>query len=289
MNNIILNEEYLADKERLDVLLSRVIPVEKKLNLLYQAMDYGLSTPGKRIRGALLLAFCRRLSLPREQSEPFAVALEMIHAYSLVHDDMPEMDNDAFRRGMPTCHKKFGSAFALLAGDGILNYTMEYLLDHSRCYDSERFISAMKHLYEAAGYKGMLAGQAEDILGETQTLNLEQLLSVHRHKTGALLEAPAKIALALAGSSESRYLSYCSHLGLAFQIKDDLLDVEGNAAVLGKETGKDHIEQKTTFISLLGIEETRKYLLKEIEAAKAAAKDDSLLLWLADYTANREK
>ena len=285
-----MNSEYLNAKERLDFLLKNLISEEqKKSNPIYDAVCYGLETPGKRIRGALLLAFCRRLSVADHLAEPFAVALEMIHAYSLVHDDMPEMDNDEFRRGLPTCHKKFGSAFALLAGDGILNYAVEHLLEHSDDYRAEHFLEAMKALFEAAGCKGMLGGQAEDKMGEGKKLKLAQLLSLHRHKTGALLEAPAKIALALAGKEKNEYLEYCRHLGLAFQIKDDLLDIEGNAAVLGKQTGKDCDENKSTFVTLFGVEGAREYLNKEIDAAIASAEEDDFLVWLANYTAKREK
>ncbi len=290
MSKMQMNEEYLAYKARLDFLLNEAISKEQKdENPLYEAMDYGLSTPGKRIRGALLLAFCERLSVPKEEAEPFAVALEMIHAYSLVHDDMPEMDNDSYRRGMPTCHKKFGSAFALLAGDGILNYAMEYLLAHRAIYKAELFMNALEALFEASGCKGMLGGQAEDKIGEEKELNLSELLSLHRHKTGALLEAPAKIALALANCPKNDFLIYCRHLGLAFQIKDDLLDVEGVAEELGKETGKDEMEQKSTFVSLLGVDGARSYLNDEIDAALAVAGEDLLLCWLASYTANRNK
>lgn len=286
----IMHEEYLQYKQRLDLLLNDVISEQlKEENQLYRFMEYGISTPGKRLRGALLLSFCARLGVSQKQAEPFALALEMIHAYSLVHDDMPEMDNDSFRRGQPTCHKKFGPAFALLAGDGILNFTIEYLLEHRDLYSADRFMDALDVLYSAAGGRGMLGGQVLDKLGEAKKLSLEELICLHNHKTGALLLAPATVALALAGKENENYVNYCKHLGLAFQIADDLLDVEGDQAILGKEIGKDLKDHKSTFVTLLGVAGARGYLEKEIEAARKAAGEDELLRWIADFTASRNK
>ena len=285
-----MHKDYLNYKERLDFLLNEVItPQMRQENAIYSVMEYGLSTPGKRIRGAMLFAFCDRLGVPREQSEPFAVALEMLHAYSLVHDDMPEMDNDQYRRGQPTCHVKYGSALALLAGDGILNFAMEYLLQHRKSYHAERFLDAMDMLFSASGAKGILAGQVLDKEGEEKKLTLSELERLHACKTGALLLAPATVAMALAGAYQENYVNYCKHLGLAFQIKDDLLDVEGNCETLGKEIGKDAEDHKSTFVSILGIEQARRYLENEINAALEAAGGDSLLRWIAEYTASRNQ
>ena len=255
---------------------------------MFEAVEYALSTPGKRVRGVLTLHFCKLLGVPQEQAIPFAVSLEMIHAYSLVHDDLPEMDNDDFRRGAPTCHKKFGEAYALLAGDAILNYSMEFLLLHRQKYDSARFLDAQECLYRAAGAQGMLDGQAIDVWGETQKLSLEQLLELHSKKTGALLLAPIEIALALSSKENEGYYEYSKRIGLAFQIKDDILDLEGDSDLLGKETGKDLQGNKSTFISILGLNKAKNYLEAEISAAKSAANAEPFLLWLADYIANRQ-
>lgn len=285
-----MNAEYLAKKELLDRRLATIITENIMVdNPLYAAMEYGVSTLGKRIRGVLTLAFCERLGVPQEQALPFAEALEMIHAYSLVHDDMPEMDNDDYRRGLPTCHKKYGVAMALLAGDGILNFALEYLLSKRKLYQPDRFLDAVEVLYRAAGVDGMLCGQAMDKIGESRILSLEELLFLHRKKTGALLLAPILIAEALSGKKIENYVNYSKNIGLAFQIKDDLLDVEGSSTVLGKETGKDLAENKSTFVSVLGFEQAKQYLQKELTAAIAAAGTDELLLWLADYIGSREK
>lgn len=285
MNNEYLNKKELLD-ERLTYLIQDVLP---ESNPLREVMAYGVATPGKRIRGVLTMAFCERLNVPKEQAIPFALALELIHAYSLVHDDMPEMDNDDYRRGALTCHKKYGSAMALLAGDGILNFSVEYLLSNKELYQPDRFLNALSALYCAAGSKGMLYGQVLDKMGETRNLMLNELLELHHAKTGQLLLAPIMIAQALANKQNSDYVNYSKNIGLAFQIKDDILDVEGTSEELGKEIGKDNDDNKSTFVSILGLEKAKDYLSKEISEARDAAQEDEFLLWLADYIANRNK
>ncbi len=279
------NKEFETLRRMLDEELEQAVSTVliHPANPIAEPMKYGLTTGGKRIRGALTIVFCDRLEVPRTQSVPFAVALEMIHAYSLVHDDMPEMDNDDFRRGMPSCHKKYGSAMALLAGDAILNGALEYLLHFRERYDPACFLNALTVLFDAAGANGMLGGQVLDMIGETKLLNLEELCELHRLKTGALLLAPSQIAGALSSQDASDYYSYSKHIGLAFQIKDDLLDVEGDPAVLGKEIGKDQQEHKSTFVTLLGCERAKVYLQNEIQSALNYAGDDPFLIWLADY------
>ena len=284
------NLEFETLRKLIDEELKCAVPaILKEDNLIGEAMNYGLTTGGKRIRGVLTVAFCDRMCVPRAQSLPFAVALEMIHAYSLVHDDMPEMDNDDFRRGMPSCHKKYGPAIALLAGDGILIGAVEYLLSRKDYYKSGPFLNAMSILLRSSGASGMLGGQVLDMQAEQRKISLEELCELHRMKTGALLLAPAEIAGALAEENSLDYCAYCKHIGLAFQIKDDLLDVEGNAEVLGKAVGKDQEENKSTFVSLLGASKAKEYLKKEIDGAVSYAKDDTFLLWLANYIATREK
>lgn len=283
-----MNPEYLELKELLDQrILSLASSCISKENPLFEAINYGISTPGKRIRGVLTMAFCRRMKICDELSVHFALALELIHAYSLIHDDMPEMDNDDYRRGLPTCHKKFGADVALLAGDAVLNLSIEYLLSKKEIYHPEAFLSAMSVLYKASGAKGMLCGQALDKAGEEKKLSFEQLLELHRAKTGALLLAPALIAQALSGSTNDNYVNYSRHIGLAFQIKDDILDVEGNRDTLGKSIGKDLAENKSTFISLLGIDEAKKYLATELNSSIKYADHDPFLEWLANYVGKR--
>lgn len=285
-----MNAEYLRIKNQLDQLLEELVP--KSLGAehpLCDAMSYGVKSPGKRIRGVMTVVFCNRLGVSSEEALPFAVALELIHAYSLVHDDMPEMDNDDYRRGLLTCHKKFGVDMALLAGDGILNFSIEFLLKHRKLYQTDRFIDALDVLYSAAGSNGMLLGQVLDKAGESHALSLDELLLLHRKKTGALLMAPIKIAECLSATKNKSYVNYCDHIGLAFQIKDDLLDVEGSAEILGKEIGKDRMENKSTFVTILGVQAAREYLNNELEAAMIAAENDPFLMWLAEYIGLREK
>ena len=285
-----MNNEFLAKKELLDEQLTKLIldflPTE---NPLSEGLQYAVSAPGKRIRGVLTLVFCERMGVSEDQAMPFALALELIHAYSLVHDDLPEMDNDDYRRGLLTCHKKFGAGTALLVGDGILNLSVEFLLKNRKKYEPECFLNAMEVLYQAAGIKGMLLGQMLDKNGEEHLLSEAELLELHRKKTGALLMAPILIAQSLSGRESEHYVNYCRHIGLAFQIKDDLLDLEGTAAVLGKETGKDIQENKSTFITVMGAEKSKIALKKEIAAAEISAADDTFLLWLANYIGNRQK
>ncbi|MBQ7971198.1 MAG: polyprenyl synthetase family protein [Clostridia bacterium] len=283
-----MKSEFFEIKKRVDDAIESAFS-EKVLgeSRLIEPMKYAVLAPGKRIRGVLTLSFCERLSVPEEQAMPFAVALEMIHAYSLVHDDLPEMDDDDFRRGLPTCHKKFDHATALLAGDGILNYAVEFLLSHKSKYQPEFFLNAMSVLFSASGALGMLNGQAIDKMGESRNLTFDELLELHRMKTGALLLAPILIAEALSNKKAENYVNYCRRIGLAFQIRDDILDVEGNTQVLGKEVGKDALENKSTFTSILGVPEAKKYLEQELELAKCAVQDDPFLLWIAEYIGAR--
>lgn len=283
-----MKSEYFEIKKRVDAAIELAFS-EKALgdSRLIEPMKYAVLAPGKRLRGVLTLSFCERLSVPEEQAMPFAVALEMIHAYSLVHDDLPEMDDDDFRRGLPTCHKKFDHATALLAGDGILNYAVEYLLSHREKYEPETFLNAMSVLFSASGALGMLNGQAIDKIGENRILTFDELLELHRMKTGALLLAPIQIAEALSSKKTENYVNYCRRIGLAFQIRDDILDVEGNTQLLGKEVGKDALENKSTFTSILGVQKAKKYLEQELELAKSAVQDDAFLLWIAEYIGAR--
>ncbi len=285
-----MKSEFFKIKKRVDDAIELAFSENALVDSrLIDPMKYAVLAPGKRLRGVLTLSFCKRLSVPEEQAIPFAVALEMIHAYSLVHDDLPEMDDDDFRRGLPTCHKKFDHATALLAGDGILNYAVEFLLSHKNKYQPEFFLNAMRVLFSASGALGMLNGQAIDKIGESRILTFDELLELHRMKTGALLLAPIQIAEALSNKKAENYVNYSRRIGLAFQIRDDILDVEGNTQLLGKEVGKDALENKSTFTSILGVSEAKKYLERELELAKCAVQDDAFLLWIAEYIGTRNK
>ncbi len=223
--------------------------------LLGESMKYSLLNGGKRVRPVLALACADAVGLPREDILPFALALEMIHTYSLVHDDLPAMDNDDFRRGKPSNHKQFGEANAILAGDGLLNEA--YALCLKECFKGERQVRAAQFLNECAGVYGMIAGQSADLYfsSVTEAVSEEDLKYIYAHKTGKLLLAPVAMASIL--SDDKYYLpleQFGKRLGELFQMTDDILDVTGDFAALGKSIGKDEVENKLTCIRLYGLE-----------------------------------
>ena len=198
---------------------------------VYDAMRYSLLAGGKRLRPVLMLAVCEMLGGKAEDVVPYACAIEMIHTYSLIHDDLPAMDNDDYRRGRLTNHKVYGEAIAILAGDGLLNLAFETMLMHAENYGSDlkRHVQAMKIIANASGVSGMIGGQVVDIEAEGRDISTELLEYLHRHKTGALIKAPVIAAAVLCGADETSVKcleSYAEKIGLAFQIKDDILDVE---------------------------------------------------------------
>lgn len=223
--------------------------------VLGESMKYSLLNGGKRIRPVLLLAVADVLQTSATDVLPYALALEMIHTYSLIHDDLPAMDNDDFRRGQPSNHKKFGEANAILAGDGLLNTA--YSLCFDQCTKGEKFILAAKFLTECSGIYGMIAGQSADLYfsEEGKEASEEDLRYIYEHKTGKLLLAPVAIASILSGNKyyfEFEQFGKC--LGSLFQITDDILDVTGDLSSLGKSAGKDEKENKLTCIRLYGLD-----------------------------------
>lgn len=240
---------------------------------LWEAMSYSLEAGGKRIRPALLLAACETAGGDSSLALPFACALEMIHTYSLIHDDLPAMDNDDLRRGQPTNHKVFGENVAILAGDGLLNAAAELMAVSAVKMDDMRGIRAMEIIMRHAGVTGMIAGQSEDVTSEGQEPREDIVRYIHEHKTADLLEAAVEAGLALAGAEETEIAAgreYALHLGLAFQMTDDLLDVTGSADRLGKSTGKDQEQNKMTWVALKGVEGTAEDARREITLAKEA-------------------
>jgi len=239
---------------------------------IQKAMKYSLMAGGKRLRPILAFAVCETLGGDIEEIIPYACAIEMIHTYSLIHDDLPAMDNDDFRRGIPTNHKVFGEAMAILAGDALLNKAYEIMIEHTYS-DKRRFkpgLSAMKVIAESAGACGMIRGQVIDIESEGRDISVETLETMHRCKTGAMIKAPVLAAALLCNASESEYEKleeYAENIGLAFQIKDDIMDVLGSSSQLGKTTGKDALNKKATYATLLGIEKAQEFLDKAIDNA----------------------
>ena len=242
---------------------------------LLEAMEYSLLAGGKRLRPALLLMACDMAGGSVEDALPFACALEMIHTYSLIHDDLPAMDNDDLRRGRPTNHKAFGEDVAILAGDGLLSAAMELMLRAACAMDDLRGARAAHAIARRAGVTGMVAGQFVDVTQEGTTPTEDTVSYIHAHKTADLLTAPMEAGLMLAGAPDEKVragTAYGYHLGMAFQMVDDLLDVVGDAAALGKNTGMDAALGKLTWVALRGVEETRRDAAEHIRLACGALK-----------------
>lgn len=239
-----------------------------KDNIVSEAMVYSLLAGGKRLRPVIALGVCDALGGDMETALKFGCALEMIHTYSLIHDDLPCMDNDTLRRGRPTCHVKYGEAYALLAGDGLLTYAFEYITKN--VFDKVKAFDFMACLAENAGIYGMVGGQTDDIKAEGEKIGLEELISIHARKTGALVNTAGSAGAIAAGKDSNSVIEYTASLGLAFQIKDDILDVEGEEDKMGKTLMKDINSDKSTFVTLLGIDKAKEELQKETDKAMAA-------------------
>ncbi|MCI1964698.1 MAG: polyprenyl synthetase family protein [Oscillospiraceae bacterium] len=256
--------------------LEKYVPEEKLLQHgLFQAMRYSLFAGGKRIRPVLLLEFCGACDGDQESAIPFACAIEMIHSYSLIHDDLPCMDNDSMRRGKPSNHVVFGEAQALLAGDALLTMAFETMLskDSVAAVGAQRAAAAAGILARAAGAYGMAGGQMIDLESEGKQISADTLIHMDECKTGALICAAAKMGCVLAGAEESRLHAaekYAKSIGLAFQITDDILDVSGRQDRLGKPIGSDQEKGKSTYVSVLGLEKARTLVKQLTDEAVSA-------------------
>ena len=264
-------EEYRACAERaLGPMLESLGDIPDRL---LEAMRYSLLAGGKRLRPVMLLAACDMAGGEENTALSFACAIEMIHTYSLIHDDLPAMDNDDLRRGKPTNHKVFGEDLAILAGDGLLNAAAELMARAALGMADTRGIRAMEIIMRHAGVTGMIAGQTRDVLSEGEMPREDLVSYIHSHKTADLLEAPMEAGLALAGADGTQIRAgyeYGYHLGLAFQMTDDLLDVTGDAALLGKNTGMDAELNKMTWVALRGVEGTARDAAEQVELALKA-------------------
>ena len=260
---------------------------------IFEACRYSLLAGGKHIRAALLLEFYRLCGGNVEDAVPFACGLEMIHTYSLVHDDLPCMDNDDFRRGKPSNHKVYGETVATLAGDALLNRAFEVMLEQETV-PAACAVKAAAYISRCSGVYGMIGGQVQDLAMEGRPATLEELREMVSLKTGALIRAACAAGVLLAGGSEARKQAaedYAVAVGLAFQIQDDILDVVGDQNVLGKAIGSDAANEKTTFVSVYGLETCRsmvRNLTLEAETAADAFADSGFLKDLAGYLARRE-
>jgi geranylgeranyl diphosphate synthase type II len=288
---------YLAEQVRaIDKVLDEWVPAESAAPAsIHQAMRYSLFAGGKRIRPILAIAAARAVSDSPDGIENAAASLELIHTYSLIHDDLPALDNDDLRRGRPTCHKVFGDAMAILAGDSLLTLAFE-VLSRLPYIDAERKIRLVEELARASGtVGGMIAGQVNDIEGEKKAPSASLLESIHRAKTGALLRASLRMGAIYASATHAELAAlseFGERVGLAFQIIDDVLDVEESSEKLGKTAGKDAAQQKITFPAVYGLEPSRQMAEEERLAAHSALRsfDDRAdhLRQIADFIVQRK-
>ena len=279
--------KYLQEKKLIvDSFLERYFPnspegesESKPSNSLHKAIRHSLLDGGKRIRPILSIASFEAVGGKGNHILPFACALEMIHTYSLIHDDLPAMDNDDYRRGKPTCHKMFGEAIGILAGDGLLAEAFQLMTNRSSWdgpfKNNELVLDVVHEIAQAAGISGMVGGQVADIESEGKEVDLPLLQYIHTHKTGAMILASIQVGARLggaAGETLRAFTRFGERIGLAFQIIDDILNVEGKAVTLGKSTGTDLSRGKATYPSLLGLEESKRRATELAESALESLK-----------------
>lgn len=259
--------------ELIDASLDKYLEVrENPQKIIYEAMRYSVFAGGKRLRPALMLSVCEMCGGDINEVIPFACAMEMIHTYSLIHDDLPAMDNDDLRRGMPTNHIKFGEATAILAGDALLTKAFEIASGYSG-ENTVRAMKAVNMLAASAGTDGMIGGQIVDMESENRDITLDELRYLHLNKTGAIIRSSCVIGALMAGVSDELVKAadtFAQNLGIAFQIQDDILDVVGNEEQLGKPIGSDEEEGKNTYVKLAGLEKSRELAREYSEKAKNA-------------------
>ena len=284
-----MKERLEADIALIEPALARYLSEERQAgyDVIFEAAKYSALAGGKRLRPVIALEFCRLCGGDVQAALPFACALEMIHTYSLIHDDLPCMDNDDLRRGRPTNHRVYGEAVAVLAGDGLLTRAFE-IAGGADGVPAETALRCVRILGRAAGMNGMIGGQVLDMGSEHEKIPLDRLILLQELKTGCLIHAAAALGCTVAGRTDEKTLAaaqtFGNKLGLAFQIQDDLLDIEGDSAVLGKTTGKDEKSEKSTFPSLLGAEKCRELVRSLTDEAVCALNglgSDSFLAELA--------
>ncbi len=289
-----LNEKANKVEEYLNHIIREVDNSQK---LIYEAMNYSLLSGGKRLRPVLLLGTYELFRDDEEAALPFACAMEMIHTYSLIHDDLPAMDNDDYRRGRLSNHKKFGEAAGILAGDGLLNKAFETGLEAALNFktDMEGAVKALSEIAKSSGTEGMIGGQVVDIFGHEKISSIEDLKYMYSLKTGAIIKSSIKAGALLGGATEEQLKaleSYGSKIGLAFQIEDDILDVTGTLEKLGKSAGSDAANNKITYLSFVSMEEARRQVVKLTDEATEDLNifgDKSVrLIELAKYLTSRD-
>jgi geranylgeranyl diphosphate synthase, type II len=265
--------DYIAEKKKIiEVALPKYIENLQCPDVIKEAMLYSVEAGGKRLRPVLMLATVEAFGINPNRALPVACALELLHTYSLIHDDLPAMDDDALRRGNPTNHIIFGEANAILAGDALGTLSFEIIASMSDEYvTSDMKLGLIKELAIAAGAEGMVGGQVADLLGERKELTLEELEYIHHNKTGKLLSYAVHAGAIIANASTSdqeNLRNFAYHLGLAFQIQDDILDIEGDEGVIGKPVGSDMSKQKSTYPQLLSLEGAKEKLENHVRNAQ---------------------
>lgn len=290
-------DELKSRVNNVEILLNEYMPKEEGYQkTIFEAMNYSLSAGGKRLRPILTLEACKLVGGNEKDAIPFAAAIEMIHTYSLIHDDLPALDNDDLRRGRKTNHKVYGEAMAILAGDGLLNYAYEIMLKESIGKDdSDKYLKAINEIAKASGIYGMIGGQVVDIESEGKSISMDKLDFIHMNKTAAIIIGCMRAGAIIGGASEiqlENITKYAKNIGLSFQIVDDILDVVGDEAKLGKKVGSDIDNEKSTYPSLIGLDKSKEIAKNLIEEAKLSIsnidKDSEFLNSLADYIVDRE-
>lgn len=288
---------YLRDRQqRVEAALDASLAADGYPAKIYQAMRYSLLAGGKRLRPILCLATCELLGGTEPMAMPTACALEMIHTMSLIHDDLPAMDNDDYRRGQLTNHKVYGEDVAILAGDALLTYAFEYVATQTRDVPADRTLRVIADLGKAVGAEGLVGGQIVDLESEgVAEVSLDTLNYIHTHKTGALLRVSVTAGATLAGADAAQIntlAQYADRIGLAFQIIDDVLDITATSEELGKSAGKDVTAQKATYPSIWGLEASKQEAQQLVERAKASVLESfghgaRPLVALADFIVDR--
>jgi len=289
-----LNDFLSTRKQKIEEALPFYIKEFQTPKILQESMIYSLEAGGKRLRPILVLAVLHTYNKPEELGLATACAIEMIHTYSLIHDDLPCMDDDDLRRGKPTNHKVFGEAIAVLAGDGLLTQSFALIANDPTC-SAEQKLRLISELVKASGAEGMVGGQVADMEGEAKKLSIEELQSIHENKTAKLLAFSIIAGAILAEAPEediNKLREFSYHVGIAFQIRDDILDLEGNQEKLGKPVGSDTINEKTTYPSILTMQGAKTKLEDHIMKAKQLIKSLSvpseLLEQMCDLIAKRD-
>lgn len=290
-------KNYLKTKRELvDLSIEYHLNKLKYPSVIAEGMRYSVLNGGKRLRPILLLMVLELFNKKIDLGLPIAVAIEMIHSYSLVHDDLPALDNDDYRRGKLTTHKKFGEAEAILIGDALLTHSFSVVADETRDISSDKIVKIIGMISRYAGISGMIGGQIIDLESEKKKVSLETLKYIHENKTGKLIKLPIEIGAIISDATEEEYKAlerYANGIGLAFQIKDDILDIEGDFEKIGKPVGSDLELEKTTYPSIFGVAKSKEILKEVISDAKKSLNIFSkekvqIFLELADYIGIRE-